>query len=179
LSATCSQRDTLDSGLAGWLLGPRFAGGLVLTGAITQLPAVIDAQLHRDSGLNFFEYSILAGLSGAPGRAMQMASLAQMANGSQSRLSHAVSRLEKAGWVERRSCAEGSRSVEAFLTDAGYEKIVEAAPFHVREVRRMVIDALTDQELGQLQNALRKILLAASPETVRFLDETFTGSAHV
>jgi hypothetical protein len=30
-----------------------------------------------------------------------------------------------------------------------------------------------------MRNTLRKILLVASPETVRFLDETFAGSAHV
>ncbi len=37
----------------------------------------------------------------------------------------------------------------------------------------MVVAPLTDEELAQLRNALRKILLAASPETVHFLDETF------
>ncbi|MDJ1135055.1 MarR family winged helix-turn-helix transcriptional regulator [Streptomyces iconiensis] len=161
-----------------WLTPTQLYAWMQLTGAITQLPAVIDTQLRRDAGLNFFEYSILAGLSGAPHRAMKMATLAQMANGSQSRLSHAVSRLEKAGWVERRNCGDGSRSVEAVLTDTGYEKITEAAPHHVREVRRMVVDALSEEELGQLRHALRKILLVASPETVQFLDETFAESAH-
>jgi DNA-binding MarR family transcriptional regulator len=157
-----------------WLTPTQLYAWMQLTGAIMQLPAVIDNQLRRDSGLNFFEYSILAGLSGAPRLAMQMATLAQMANGSQSRLSHAVSRLEKAGWVERRTCSKGSRSVEAVLTDAGHKKLVEAAPFHVREVRRTVVDPLTAEELEQLRNALRKIMLVASPETVRLIDETFT-----
>ncbi|HEX6339820.1 MarR family winged helix-turn-helix transcriptional regulator [Umezawaea sp.] len=156
-----------------WLTPTQLYAWMQLTGAITQLPSVIDAQLRRDSGLNFFEYSILAGLSGAPRRAMKMATLAQMANGSQSRLSHAVSRLEKGGWVERRTCPEGSRSVEAVLTEEGVRKITEAAPSHVREVRRMVVDPLTDEELAQLRNALRKIMLVASPEAVRLLDDTF------
>ena len=162
---------------APWLNRTQLSAWMQLTGVITQLPAVIDAQLRRDSGLNFFEYSILAGLSGAPDRAMRMASLARMANGSQSRLSHAVSRLEKAGWVERRTCPEGSRTVEAVLTDAGLEKITEAAPFHVGEVRRMVVDPLTDEELAHLRSALRKILLVASPEAVDLLDETFAATA--
>ncbi len=162
-----------------WLTPTQIYAWMHLTGTITQLPAVIDAQLRRDSGLNFFEYSILSGLSGAPHLAMKMATLALMANGSQSRLSHAVSRLEKAGWVERRNCSMGSRSVEAVLTDAGHEKLVEAAPFHVREVRRMVIDPLTAEELDQLRNTLRKIMLVASPETVRLIDETFDEEGHV
>ncbi|MGN9784602.1 hypothetical protein ACTMTF_24420 [Nonomuraea sp. ZG12] len=41
----------------------------------------------------------------------------------------------------------------------------------------MVIDARSDDALSQPHNALRKILLVASPGTVQFLDETSTGSA--
>ena len=158
---------------APWLTPRQLYAWMQLAGTLTQLPAVIDAQLRRDSGLNFFEYSVLASLSGSPDRTRRMSSLALMANGSQSRLSHAVSRLERAGWVERRNCQEGPRKVEAVLTDAGYAKIVEAAPFHVREVRRMVVDVLTDEELDQMRNALRKILQVASPETVEYLDDNF------
>ena len=65
------------------------------------------------------------------------------ARGSLSRLSHAVSRLERAGWVERRSCGGAGRRTEARLTDKGWQQIRQTAPGHVREVRRLVIDALT------------------------------------
>ena len=76
------------------------------------LPTAMDAQLKRDAGMNSFEYHVLAGLSMAPGRAMVLSDLAWLAQGSLSRLSHAISRMERAGWVERRTCngaAGGSR----------------------------------------------------------------------
>ncbi|WP_370326475.1 hypothetical protein [Euzebya sp.] len=57
---------------------------------LMSVPTAIDAQLKRDSGVNFFEYSILSQLSGAPGCRLQMTRLAQLAGGSLSRLSHAA-----------------------------------------------------------------------------------------
>ncbi|MBT0768361.1 winged helix-turn-helix transcriptional regulator [Kineosporia sp. J2-2] len=162
-----------------WLSPAELYNWLHLTGALTALPNAIEQQLKRDSGLNFFEYSVLSGLSQAPGRAMKMSALAGSALGSQSRLSHAVTRLERAGWVQRRNCTQGARAVEAVLTDAGHAKIVEAAPAHVRQARRLVVDALTEQEFDQLRNALRKILLAASPDTVQLIDASLAdGPEH-
>lgn len=164
-----------------WLSQTQLYNWLHLSGALTALPASVEQQLKRDSGLNFYEYSILSGLSVAPGRAMQMSTLASSALGSPSRLSHAITRLECAGWVQRRAfgnptgkTGRGSRAVEAVLTDEGYAKIVEAAPMHVEHVRRLVVDVLSEQEFGQLQQLLRKILVGFSPETVELIDGTFS-----
>lgn len=156
-----------------WLSDAELFNWIHVTGLLTALPSAIEQQLKRDSGLNFFEYSVLAGLSGAPGGAMKMVDLASSARGSQSRLSHAVTRLERAGWVRRRNCAETSRAVEAVLTEAGQAKLDEAAPAHVREVRRLVVDVLTAEEFAVLQRAARKIIQAASPETVKVLDASW------
>jgi DNA-binding MarR family transcriptional regulator len=156
-----------------WLSDPQLYQWMHLMGALMTLPNSFEQQLKQDSGLNFFEYSVLSGLSNAPGRALKMADLAGFAHGSQSRLSHAVTRLERAGWVQRRNCTEGSRAVEAYLTEAGLEKIVEAAPGHVREVRRLVVDVLSDEEFGDLQKILRKVLAVAGPQTLQALDDAY------
>jgi DNA-binding MarR family transcriptional regulator len=154
-----------------WLAAGEMQAWLHLAGVLTALTATIDAQLKRDACVNFFEYSILSGLSVRPGRAMQMAVLAQLANGSQSRLSHAVSRLEKAGWVERRHCPGDTRAVEAVLTDAGMARVAQIAPAHVREVRRTVVDVLSAEELDQLRGACRKLLAVTAPEVLETFDE--------
>ncbi|GLY29353.1 MarR family transcriptional regulator [Kineosporia sp. NBRC 101731] len=160
-----------------WLTPEQTYRWMHVVAASSALPTAIEHQLKRDAGLNFFEYSVLSGLSQAPERAMKMCELAMFSHGSPSRLSHAVSRMERAGWVQRRSCMEGPlRSVEAVLTDAGYDKIVEAAPAHVREARRLVVDALTEQELQQLQHALRKILRVASPPLLDVIDASFANA---
>ncbi|WP_433019108.1 MarR family winged helix-turn-helix transcriptional regulator [Kribbella sp. CA-294648] len=116
-----------------------------------KLPGVLDYQLQRDSGLTHFEYVVMAGLSESPDHTRRMSDLAGFANGSLSRLSHVVKRLEKRGFVIRRPDAEDGRITVAELTDAGYEQVVAAAPGHVAAVREYVIDALTPEQLGQLK----------------------------
>ncbi|MEV6348393.1 MarR family transcriptional regulator [Actinoplanes sp. NPDC051851] len=156
-----------------WLSEDELLAWLHLVGVLTTLPAAIDAQLKRDASVNFFEYSILSVLSVRPRRSMQMATLAVLTNGSQSRLSHAVSRLERAGWVDRRQCpGTDPRHVEAVLTDAGMAKVVEIAPGHVREVRRTVIDPLTSEDVAQLRTVCEKILKATGPAVLDTIDET-------
>jgi DNA-binding MarR family transcriptional regulator len=113
----------------------------------------LERQLQRDSGLPHAYYEILVRLSEAPDRTLRMSQLADSSLSSRSRLSHAVARLEDAGWVRRRACAEDRRGSFAELTDAGLAKLEEAAPGHVEAVRADLLDALTPAQ----QRALRQI----------------------
>jgi DNA-binding MarR family transcriptional regulator len=113
----------------------------------------LERQLQHDSGLPHAYYEILVRLSEAPDRTLRMSQLADSSLSSRSRLSHAVARLEAAGWVRRRACAEDRRGSFAELTDAGLAKLEEAAPGHVETVRADLLDALTPAQ----QRALREI----------------------
>ncbi|WP_344831693.1 helix-turn-helix domain-containing protein [Nonomuraea dietziae] len=74
--------------------------------AVTQLvQEALDRQLQREAGMPHTYYMILVALSEAPGRSMRMHELARRAQSSQSRLSHAIARLEERGWVCRNPCA--------------------------------------------------------------------------
>jgi DNA-binding MarR family transcriptional regulator len=66
-----------------------------------RLPAALDTQLQRDAGISSFEYQVLSGLSVSPERTMRMSRLAALTEGSLSRLSQVVARLEKRGWGRR------------------------------------------------------------------------------
>ena len=155
-----------------WLSDDETRAWMALTAVLTTLPPAIDAQLKRDAGLNFFEYTILSSLSQAPGHAVRMGNLAHLAAGSPSRLSHAVARLEKHGWVARRHTdSTESRCVEAVLTDAGLAVVVAAAPDHVREARRLIFDALTPEQVTQLAQIGRQLLTAAAPHLTSCLGE--------
>ena len=55
-------------------------------------------------------------LSEAPERTLRMSDLAILANGSLSRLSHVVTRLERRGWVRREACPGDGRYTNAVLT---------------------------------------------------------------
>ncbi len=117
-----------------------------------------DRQLQRDAGMPIAYYAILVTLSEAPDRQMRMSALAEAVDGSQSRLSHAVSRLEDRGWVKRRRCDSDGRGWYAVLTDAGFAALTAAAPAHVGYVREMVFDTLTEEEQHTLRSAARRIV---------------------
>lgn len=150
---------------APWLTPRELHTWIALSVLLEALPAAIDAQLKRDAGLNSFEYQVMAGLSDAPAGTIRMSALAAFASGSPSRLSHAVARLEKQGFVLRRQAADDPRAVEAVLTPAGLAKMKECAPAHVREARRLVIDVLTPTQVEQLGRIATKLLDVVAPET--------------
>ena len=153
------------SGDVPWLSPGQQRDWRALVALFMTLPPALDAQLKRDAGVNAFEYQVLAALSEAPGRTLVLSDLAGLAQSSLSRLSHAVTRLERAGWVQRRSCPDrAGRHTEAQLTDAGFAKLEEIAPGHVREVRRLVVDVLTPEQLTALAEAARAITAGAMAE---------------
>jgi DNA-binding MarR family transcriptional regulator len=123
----------------------------------------LDRELQRDAGIPHTYYEILVVLSETPDRVRRMSELADLCQSSRSRLSHAVARLEEAGWVERRSCPSDRRGAFAVLTDKGMAALVAAAPGHVEGVRRHLFDALTPEQveqLGAISAAIRDRLLA-------------------
>lgn len=147
-----------------------------LIAMVMSFPPAIDAQLKRDSGINFFEYSVLAQLSQPSTHAVPMAQLAQLVGGSISRLSHAASRLEQQGFVRRRVVTGESRCTELELTDTGLAALEDAAPGHVREARRLVFDALSREQVAQLETIAQALTAAASPETSRALRRAIDDS---
>jgi DNA-binding MarR family transcriptional regulator len=129
------------------------------------LPAALDDQLQRDSGLSHYEYGILAALSAADATTLRMSELAIYANGSLSRLSRGVARLERRGWVTRKPDPTDGRYTLATLTDDGRSVLVEAAPGHVEAVNRLVFDVLTKPQTRQLGIIAGRILQAIDSET--------------
>jgi DNA-binding MarR family transcriptional regulator len=147
-----------------WLDAEEQRVWLAFVGTLVRLPGALDAQLQRDSGISHFEYQVLAGLSMTVGRTMRMSDLAGFTEGSLSRLSNVVSRLERRGWVRRTPDPADGRYTLASLTDDGWAKITESAPGHVSEVRRLVFDPLTKTQQRQLREISRRILRAIDPD---------------
>jgi DNA-binding MarR family transcriptional regulator len=146
-----------------WLTDEEQDAWRQLAGVFTRLPAVLDTQLQRDAGLTHFGYWVLAMLSEAPGRALRMSELAARSNSSLSRLSHGVTRLVAQGWVRRERSPDDGRGAVAVLTDAGWDKLVAAAPSHVEAVRQLVFDALRPEQVPVLAE-LGRLLLAKVDE---------------
>lgn len=140
-----------------WLTADEQRTWRAFLAATRLLSAELDRQLQRDSAMPLAYYEILVRLSEAPGRALRMSDLAEAADSSRSRLSHAVARLQEAGWVVRESCPTDGRGAFARLTDEGYAALAEAAPAHVEAVRRHLVDKLTVDQfaaLGEISEAV-------------------------
>lgn len=130
----------------------------------TLLPASLDAQLQHDASLTHFAYFALAMLSEAPDRALRMSELAARSSSSPSRLSHTISRLENRGLVRRTRAAEDGRGQVAQLTDEGMAALIGMAPGHVEAVQQFVFDALTPEQVRQLNEISTAILSKIDPD---------------
>ena len=152
---------------ARWLTQEQLAAWVRLAALLELLPPALDSQLRRDSDLTHFDYQVLAMLSEAPERRMRMARLAEGTTATLARLSHVVQRLEARGLLERVPCPGDRRATNACLTDAGWEKVQQAAPGHVTFVRDQVIDALTPEQVTQLTDITHAILRRLDPDASR------------
>jgi DNA-binding MarR family transcriptional regulator len=126
--------------------------------ATTMLREHMERQLNTEAKMPHAYYEVLVALSDQPDHTLRMSDLAQRSRSSRSRLSHAIARLENAGWVRRSHCAEDKRGSFAHLTDEGFAALTAAAPGHVTTVRRALFDVLTPEQvrqLGEISEAIR------------------------
>ncbi|MFJ4173474.1 MarR family winged helix-turn-helix transcriptional regulator [Microbacterium sp. NPDC089696] len=130
---------------------------------LERLPAALDAQLQRDSGLTHFEQGILQALDLAPERTLRLSVIAAYASCTLSRLSRAITRLEARGWVRREIDPDDGRFTRGILTSAGHDAVAASTPGHQALVRRLVFDTLTEAQARQLGTVSRRIASAIGP----------------
>ncbi|MFG2588895.1 MarR family winged helix-turn-helix transcriptional regulator [Streptomyces sp. NPDC048438] len=132
--------------------------------ATTLMEDHLDRQLQRDAGMPHVYYGLLVNLSQAPRRRKRMTELAKDAKITRSRLSHAVARLEKNGWVRREDCPSDKRGQNAILTDEGHDMLARSAPGHVEAVRQAMFDRLSPQQVQSLGEIMQVIATGLQPE---------------
>jgi DNA-binding MarR family transcriptional regulator len=132
---------------------------------VIALPAALDRQLQRASGISNFEYSVLARLSAADEATMRLGDLARVCDGTLPRLSKVIDRFETRGWVARRPDPADGRYTLVTLTAAGRGKVVASAPEHVAKVKQLVFDPLTATQRQTLGAALARIADSVRAET--------------
>ncbi len=123
----------------------------------------LDRQLQRDAGMPHVYYGLLVKLAESPERRLRMTELARYAKITRSRLSHAVARLEKTGWVRREDCPDDKRGQFAILTDEGLRVLRRTAPGHVAAVRRALFDRLTPEQQKSLGEIMRIVAEGLQP----------------
>ncbi|KOV93896.1 MarR family winged helix-turn-helix transcriptional regulator [Streptomyces sp. NRRL B-3648] len=115
------------------------------------LEDAIDRQLQQEGGMPHLFYTVLANLSETPGGRLRMTDLAETLKITRSRLTYAVTRLERDGLVRRENSSQDKRGSLAVLTDEGMAVLERTAPGHVETVRAALFDRLTPEQVAQLE----------------------------
>lgn len=132
----------------------------------------VERRLTQDAGMPLAYYELLVRLSEAPDRRLRMSALAETSLSSRSRLSHAVARMEEAGWVRRTACPTDRRGAFAQLTDEGLAALEAAAPGHVETVRAVLIDQLTPEQQASLRDVAETLVQANGGDPAALPDTT-------
>ncbi|MEU5257820.1 MarR family transcriptional regulator [Amycolatopsis sp. NPDC021455] len=115
-------------------------------------------------GLQRGEFDVLAALrrSGPP-YTLIPSELSKTLMLSRAGMTSRLDRLEKAGFVERALDPNDRRSFRVRLTDQGFEIVDAAMTEHTANVSEL-LSGLSGQELGLLDDVLRKLLRGLDPQ---------------
>jgi DNA-binding MarR family transcriptional regulator len=133
-----------------WLTAEERRAWLSYIDFSTLLSDHLNRQLRQDAGVTHADWALLGHLSSVPDHTLGMSELAERLRITRSRLTHAVNRLEEAGYVSRREDPTNRRNLLTALSEEGVRLLERAAPGHVEAVRRAVFDALTPEQVRQL-----------------------------
>ncbi|MGC4174636.1 MarR family winged helix-turn-helix transcriptional regulator [Demequina sp.] len=138
---------------------------------LTTVPGMIDERMRAATGLSRFQFMLLDTLAKNPTGQVQLADVARAADSSLSRLSHAITRLEEAGLVERRACDSDRRASWAVLTPAGAKAMADAREAHDAVMREVLLSRIP---AGKQAEAIA-FLTALLPDDVAGACSTIDG----
>jgi DNA-binding MarR family transcriptional regulator len=130
-----------------------------------RLEAALGRQLAEESELSLSDYAVLVSLTDRPDGRLRLFELGQEIGWEKSRLSHHVARMVGRGLVKKEICDADRRGAFVVVTKKGRKAIEAAAPGHVAEVRRLVVDRLSRDELDAIAYAAETVLAALETET--------------
>jgi DNA-binding MarR family transcriptional regulator len=110
--------------------------------AMHLLESALERQAQRDGGVSHGHFKLLVLLSAAEDQTLGLKNLADGLRFSQSRISHALTALERQGLVTRRPTVGGRRASEATLTDDGRLLVGRVLRAQRREIRDPLFDDL-------------------------------------
>jgi DNA-binding MarR family transcriptional regulator len=130
-----------------------------------RLQAALGRQLADESELSLADYAVLVSLTDQPDGRLRLFELGQEIGWEKSRLSHHVARMAGRGLVKKETCDSDRRGAFVVATKKGGKAIEAAAPGHVAEVRRLVIDRLSGDQLDAITTAAQTVLAALDTDT--------------
>jgi DNA-binding HxlR family transcriptional regulator len=118
----------------------------------------LERRVQNGAGMPPSYFELLIQLRYAPGSRLRMSELAAATRSKPSRITHAINRLEQAGWITRDGHPTDGRGSTATLTGQGIQAMDAARPEYTRTVREHVLGPLTPAEQHQLRVLCETIL---------------------
>lgn len=122
-----------------------------------RLGAIMSQELAR-TGLSEADYEILTALLESPHDSMRAISLRCGIEWEKSRLSHQLRRMEQRGLILRENCEEDNRSAIVRISEDGRKLAIEAKACYEDAVQRYFAEALSEQQLQELEAISQTIL---------------------
>ncbi|TCN34409.1 DNA-binding MarR family transcriptional regulator [Kribbella sp. VKM Ac-2500] len=144
-------------------LGAYFA----LLESVSLLHHHVEQHLRTEGNLSYVQFQLLARLAGSDGQ-LTMTQLADGVVYSRSGLTYQAGLLEKAGLITRGPSSDDERATLVTITDNGRALVDRVLPGHVHDVRRLLLDPLSDddlQHLGDIMTRVRDHMRAQPPRS--------------
>jgi DNA-binding MarR family transcriptional regulator len=122
----------------------------------------LSARLQRRHGLTLNDYEVLLHLSQAEGQRLRRVDLAERVILTASGITRLLEGLESSGFVRKETCASDARVSYAKLTDAGKEKLSDAAGTHVADIDDLFLGRYSGSELATLADLLSRLPLTGA-----------------
>jgi len=142
--------------------GPALQGWVSFLRAHAAVLKQANAYLQQH-GLTINDYEVLLHLARAEDRRLRRVDLAERILLTPSGITRLLNGLEQAGYVGRAHCETDARVTYAVLTDAGYEKLREAAPTHLESIDAVFARRFSEEELDTLASLLGRLSEADDP----------------
>jgi DNA-binding MarR family transcriptional regulator len=107
-------------------------------------------QLRARSGVSMADYEVLLHLSEAPDGRLRSFVLASWLRWEKGRLSQHLTRMQERDLIRREPCATDQRGAVVVITKKGRALIEKTAPQVVADVRNVLIDHVTPEQLDLL-----------------------------
>lgn len=129
-------------------------------GAHAQVLGELERDLTAEASISLPWYDVLLQLVEAPEHRLRMSELADRVLLSKSGLTRLIDRLQAEGLVRREPSPDDARGTFTIVTDAGYRRLRDAAPTHLRGVQQHWLAHFSDDELRQLGELLGRVARA-------------------
>jgi DNA-binding MarR family transcriptional regulator len=136
---------------------PRLDAWRAFLFAHAQVRRQLERELQSEQAMGLGEYEVLLLLAGSEARRLRMSELAERLVLSRSGVTRLIDRLQADGLVERGSCDTDRRGSWAILTDAGYNRLRDASPTHLRGVGEHFLDRIPADELEAMRRTLERV----------------------